>query len=293
LTATIRGSGNLRDVRIAAPSISGLRFLEPQIRDEISAPGDVVGGARTIQWLVVPERAGTFQIAPLGIDTFDPASSTYDRAEAPPLTLVAAGNAVAAGGSDDDSPAANDPAAAGAEGAQRFGPLRTRSQLLRPGKLIGRETWYMALLALAPLAYLSLLLSDALRRRRAALYAATTSKRAARGARKRLFGAETHAASGDARSFYGEVASAIKTIVEVRLGEPIGGLTHPQLRDRLISRGMPEDLAGRTVDELEGCDFARFSAHGVSREEMSHCLDRARALLVRLDRFEAQGEKVA
>jgi len=48
---------------------------------------------------------------------------------------------------------------------------------------------------------------------------------------------------------------------------------------------MEEQLASTIVDELEGCDFARFSAIGVSSAEMQSCLDRTRELLRGLDRF--------
>ena len=49
---------------------------------------------------------------------------------------------------------------------------------------------------------------------------------------------------------------------------------------------MHQDLAHRLIEELEGCDFARFSSVGGSREEMKRCLGRSRALLTRLDRFQ-------
>jgi hypothetical protein len=48
---------------------------------------------------------------------------------------------------------------------------------------------------------------------------------------------------------------------------------------------MPEDLAARLVDELEGAEFARFSASGASPDELARARDRAQALLERIDRF--------
>ena len=44
-------------------------------------------------------------------------------------------------------------------------------------------------------------------------------------------------------------------------------------------------LAETVVDELDGSDFARFSAVGVSPEEMKSCLERTRSLFVKLERF--------
>jgi hypothetical protein len=82
-------------------------------------------------------------------------------------------------------------------------------------------------------------------------------------------------------------------MLEARLGEPTGGLTYDQLRSHLRTRGMDDDLAQRLTDELEGGDFARFSAAGVSSDEMSRCVQRTEALLDRLERFqptEPEGE---
>ena len=289
LRATLRGTGSLADAELPTPSAPGLRFLEPQTHDAIASPNDVVGGTRTIEWLVVPEREGRFSLPPLALATFDPATEQYGRAESAPLTLTVAGGG--GGGSssappsdvgDDDGSAQPAP---GEGSSQRFGPIRTQSALRRASPPLSSAPWYLVVLALPPIALASVLGARALRSRQAARSAATAPKRAAKHARKRLAGAEAYATAGDARAFYAEIATALKSVVEARLGEPIGGLTHQALRAHLRGRGTPDDLTERVVDELEGCDFARFSAHGVSQEEMGRCLDRARALLTRLDRF--------
>src|SRR5690606_17957534 len=77
LTLRATGSGQVRALRIESPSIDGLRVLSPQTRDEINAPGDVVAGVRTYEWLVVPEREGTFRIPPFRVATFDPVTRRY------------------------------------------------------------------------------------------------------------------------------------------------------------------------------------------------------------------------
>ncbi len=286
LTARVRGSGNLRDVRIATPAIDGLSFLEPQIKDEIEAPGDLVGGVRTFEWLVVPRRPGSYALPSLGIATFDPAAGTYGRADAPALTLVAAGNVVAeppaddapttTGANVDDAPADN--------GAS-YGPLRTESALRRRAPTLVEQPWFPFALGAPPALWLAaLLLSAALRRTRARA-SAHAPQQAIRDARRRLAKADTLAKAGDARGCYGELSSALKAALEARLGESVGGLTLSALRGHLVARGMPEDLAARLVDELEGAEFARFSASGASPDELARARDRAQALLERIDRF--------
>lgn len=286
LTARVRGSGNLRDVHIATPVIDGLSILEPQIRDQIEAPGDLVGGTRTFEWLIVPQRPGAFTIPPIGFATFDPANGTYARADSAALTLTAAGAATPAPPPETAEPAPGaEPGEIADEPGAGYGPLRTESALLRPATALSSERWFPWAAATPPLLLLATLLASALRRRAAARTGAKAPERAVKGARKRLAHAESFAATGDARGYYGEVTSALKAVLEARLGEPVGGLTLARLRTRLIERGMPDELATRIVEELEGAEFARFSATGSSREEMSRTSDRVQALTERIDRF--------
>jgi hypothetical protein len=287
LTARVRGTGNLRDVRLPTPAIDGLSFLEPQIKDEIEAPGDLVGGARTFEWLVVPRRPGGYALPSLGFATFDPAAGTYGRAESTPLSLVAAGNVVAEP-RPDDAAADREPAEGGdapADAAASYGPLRTESALRRRAPSIVEQPWFPFALGAPAAGWLVMLIVSAALRRARARAGASAPQRTIRGARKRLARVDALAKAGDARACYGELASALKAALEARLGEPVGGFTLSALRGHLVARGMSEDLATRLVDELEGAEFARFSASGASPDELSRARDRAQALLDRIDRF--------
>ena len=284
LTAIVRGTGNVRDVRLALPEVRGLRILQPQVNDEVIAPGDLVGGSRTYEWLIVPEQPGTHRIPPLELETFDPSVQQYETVRAPALTLLAAGNAVV--DADPDVEPGTPAAEGGAEETVAdFGVVRTRSDFERGSASVASSPWYLLALATPPLVWFSLLLVGFARRRAEARDATQGSHRAIRKARKRLARAEAHASSGDARAFYGEIFHVLEDVLEARLGAAIGGFTHAQLRRHLAERGMDEDLAARAVDELEGLEFARFSAHGVEPEEMRACILRVEALIERLEKF--------
>ena len=63
LTVKVRGEGNLRNLRLPTlASAPGLRFYDPQVRDTIAPSGDVMGGERRIEYLVIPEAAGRYDI---------------------------------------------------------------------------------------------------------------------------------------------------------------------------------------------------------------------------------------
>jgi len=293
LTATISGTGNVSDAQMTLPAIPGVRVLQPQIRDQVTAQGDLVGGTRTIEWLLVPERAGTYTFPDLALPTFDPVRGAYARVAAAPLTLVAAGNAIDSAGPDPTDTTSPDGTNPDSAEPLTLGPVRTRSDLARGVRPVTDSPWFSVALALPPALWLALVLAGVIRRRLRARDGFAVAERAVRVARRRLGKARTLASNGDARGFYGEVSQVLKEVLEVRLGEAVGGYTYSQLLGHLVSRGMEQDLASRLVDELEGLEFARFSVSGVETDEMGHCTRRVGALLERIDRFVPEAGEAA
>lgn len=281
LTAVVRGVGNVRDVRFGQLSIDGIQVLEQPAEDTVEQPNDRVGGMRRMSWLLVPQRPGTFRIPPLVLNAFDPATRRYQSVRGPDLQIIAAGNAIEPDPADvePDEPAVDETEEEIAP--PEFGPIRTHSELRRATPPLSSAPWYFALLAGLPL--LTIVAGVSLRqlRRRRENPKAVPAKR-------RLDQAEKQAASGDARAFYGAVSATLKSAVESKIGEAVGGLTHDALRRDLRQRGMSEEFVRKLIEELEACDFARFSSAGASRDEMDRTLGRARGLLTELDRFRPQ-----
>jgi len=229
----------------------------------------------------VPERPGDFVVPPFRVATFDPRSGTYGVAESQGLVLTAAGNPVAQPAAADGEPA---PAAEQDEDQGAIGPVRTASALWRGAVPIAARPWYPWVALAMPLAWLALVLGGAVRRRLAHAEA-QSPRRTARDVRKKLAVAEAAARAGDARGCYAGIAVALRAAIEGRLGETVGSLTHAQLRRRLVERGMGEELARSIEGELEGIDFARYSAAAAAKDELAAALGRTRDLLASLDRF--------
>lgn len=286
LTLRARGVGPLRQLEVPSPSAPGLRVLEPEIQDEVSAPP--VGGTRTYRWLVVADEPGTHTLGPFEIAVFDPERRSYSVARTPALTLTAAGNPTR------PSDAAEDEATPTAEVDPELslGPIRTRSALSRnPSRSIVEAPWLPHAFALPPLLFVGALLVRVARRRGGGQ--ARASKAKAKSAKRRLAAAAAHASANEPAEFYAAIALALKELLELKLERSVGSLTYPELRKLLIERGLDEALADRVVDELEGCDFARFAAAGIRPEEMDLCLTRARTILEELERFTPRPEEEA
>ena len=102
--------------------------------------------------------------------------------------------------------------------------------------------------------------------------------------RKLFRSAESALQADEPRDFYDRIVASITHALDVRLGEPVGGLPHTELRGRLAAAGFDDDLVGRVINELEGADFARFAASGANRDEMERCLKRTAAIIERIER---------
>ncbi len=284
LTATVRGAGNLKTVRLPTPNVEGLQVLQPEIRDMVEAPDDLVGGTRVFEWLLVPRRPGRFEIGPLALSAFDPSKGSYVPVASQPLTLVAVGKALDREATGEVALSQGQPEK-GEQRAYQFGPVRTSSALKRGRTRVLAAPWYPWVVALGPAAWLMLVTGSFVRRQLASSSAKSAPRRAAREASRRLSKASGWAQRGDASRFYAEVAAAMKALLEAKLAEPVGGFTHPELRAHLVGRGMRQELAAAVTEELDNCDMARFSSAGGDPDEMKRCAERARKLFRQLAGF--------
>ena len=286
LRAQIEGVGNPQDLSLPTPRVDGLRLLAPEIDEAIRAPSDLVQGSRSWRWLIIPQRPGSYRIGPLRLVTFDPTAKQYRTIQTATLRLEAAGAAQADGTEPPRDPShdADDP-----DRGPLLSPIRRTSELLRHRVPLSRNPGFVAALCAPPGVFAFVLAAAALRRRRRRR-STHGVRHTTREARRRLNAAQHRAAAGEVDLFYAEARKLLVDTVEARLEAPIGGLTYPELRRYLASKGMPASVAENLVDELEGTEFARFSAEGASDREVERCVARISALLDALDGFQPTEE---
>jgi hypothetical protein len=258
LTVVVRGVGNVRDVKLAAPAIKGLDVLEPEIKDLIDATGDRVGGTRELRYLLVPRAPGRYELPKFELTTFDPATEKYARVASTPLTLEVVGNAIAAQpGTATTTPDKAEEPTPRPVSTHEWQPIRTQSALARRSALIAEQPWFWPLLGLPALLYAGWQIARSKQRRRQAR-AQTAQSRAENDARSRLDAATNAAKQQDGKAFFSAAAATVLATLQARLGEPATGYTHGELRRYLIERGMNEALVHEVVGLLERADHARF-----------------------------------
>jgi len=268
-----KGVGNVQDLRIGLPPIAGVRTLQPAIRDQQQFQNGKLSGTRSWEWILIAEAPGKHTVPPIDLHFFDPETQEYGSVSTPTLTFTSNGAAVAPSSAIEPANTRPKPRIA------TFGPIRMYSALTRDETPVRERGWFFWLLAFPPALFILIILGTSIARRR-------EQRSATAGAiqRQLIRSAADALRANDPRSFYDRIVASITHALDSHLGEPVGGLPHAALRARLVDAGFDDDLAQRLINELEGADFARFAASGVSKDEMERCLQRTTAIIERVQR---------
>ena len=277
LRVTVDGRGNVKDLVLPRPVLpAALKLYEPTTNDKTSTVRGRIQGRRTQEFLVLPQQTGTFEIPAMELAYFDPDTGRYEKSRTSSLTLaVAPGTgsspvASALGRSDE-------PAARNVLNATALRPLRISASIDRPAPP-WRRAWFLALLALPPLAFVGALAGQAMQRHRAKSDPRAVLRRREYRVRARLAALRTSGQAMDDAAFSAEVDGALAELLSLRLGLPVTGLTREALRERLVGAGVPAELQARVARLQDACDEVRF-APGASRMDRAAVLADAEALV--------------
>ena len=262
VTVDVKGIGNVRNVRAPVPAApEGWKSYPPKETVALDAPGGV-GGTKTEEVLLLPERAGTVMIPSVELATFDPETKRYVTLKSDPLRLDVAGDATA--GAAPRSPGLA-PGGAAIENviAAAIRPIRGRSRLARDvGTTFLRSRAFTWLLFLPPFGFGLTVFVERVRGRLASDTQRTQRRHVRNMVRRRLAAAEAHREAGRTTELYIEIDRVLREVLAARLGGSVTGLRREELANLLAERGMPTEVTTRVLAELEACDLARFAPGG-------------------------------
>jgi hypothetical protein len=280
VTLEVKGVGNVRKVRVpAVPTPEGWKGYPPKESVELDTAAGGVGGTKTVEVLLLPERPGTVMLPAVELATFDFEAKRYVTLKTDPLRLDVTGEAAPAG-------TARVPGASGANVENVIGaairPIRARSSLSRDvGTTLLRSRALPWLLFLPPFALVATALFERVRDRLASDTGRTRRRRMRRLVRRHLDAAVAHKEAGRSTAFFIEIDRVLREVLAARLGQGVTGLRREELGALLGERGMPADATARVLGELEACDQARFAPGGESTglPAMAAALERADELI--------------
>lgn len=261
----LEGSGNVKNV--APPKLTGpasLKIYDPTTTDKVTPVRNKVQGRRVVEYLVMPQRTGTFTLPALEFPFFDARARKYEVARTEPITLTVESSAgsglpsAATPSKVDDS--ANEPKNVLTPGGLR--PVRYQARFVAPSEPPWKRAYFVPLVA-APLGLLlGFALLGGVRGRLATRSEADRGRQQAKAARKRLVEAEKLQSGADAGAFYTEVEKALHGFLGARLGVPVTGLTRDVIGERMTAVGVAPERRARVLYVLEACDLGRYGGGG-------------------------------
>ena len=287
LTLTLSGQGNVRKLPVPAlGKLDGWKVYDPKIAVNIES-GDVVHGTKTVEYLLLPERAGTTTIPPFSMPFFDPGAQSYLSEKTAPVKIEVSGEAAPATAGTSKGKLNLNAAPTGMENVLGLDirPLHARPSLHRDlGTTFYRSRFFLGVLLFPPIAFGLTALVGRVRERLSQDTEGARRRRLRRLVRRRLGAAEKHMEAGQTGPFFIEIDRVLREFLSGKLGRPVTGLSRDELRTHLGTAGLPAELVDRTIAALEECDRARFTPGGSSEAEMRAALDRAGEVILQIER---------
>lgn len=267
ITVTVTGTGNLDLITsLVIPDLSGFRTYDPKVSDTIFNSGFTVGGVKSWEYVLMPQRQGTIDIAPFALNYFNPKTKKYETVKAESIHLTVTPGEV----TNDAAQVVRGRNNALSNIAQDIVYIKPDKSVLasRNSRLYDQALFYM--LYLLPLG--GFIAAFVVKKRRDEIERNTGLKRklnAWKNAETRLKKADSLTGTGNGEAFHGILHEAVTEYLGDIMNVDTGALTNADLEQTMKKHGLDSELAEKTRRTIELCDFVRFSSsnHGIEMQE--------------------------
>ena len=266
LTLTVTGTGNIELLKMPEPTFPpDFEVYDPKIITTTNNTANGLSGTKKAEYLVIPRRAGSFNLTPVEFSYFNPSTGSYASLISEIYSIQVEKGA--AGEGDEGSIFASNQ-----EGIKYLGSdirhiMTGNPKLKSTGTtFFATPGYFVALLALL-LTFIVLLLVSKKREELKQDNAANRNRKATKVARGRLKKAEQYLKVKDQDKFYVEMSQALWGYIADKLGIERSKLSMDTVSETMKGKNVPDDLTQQFVDTLNSCEFARF-APGSAEEKM-------------------------
>ncbi len=255
LKLEISGTGNLKLIRNPDVAFPGnFEVYDPVVNNSFNVTTNGLTGIRTIEYMAIPRYEGDYTIPPTEFSYFDLNTNSYKTLATPEYKLQIAK------GDPGSTAASNFVNRQDVKVEQDIRFLKTDepSYHSRSNFFAGSLhywLWYTIPFLLLIIYYL---FNRKLARENANV-AMMRNKKANKMAIRRLKTAEKYLKAHDKERFYDEVLRALWGYFSDKLSIPLAVLSKNNIESELSGHGISDELAGRFIDILDSCEFARYA----------------------------------
>ena len=266
LTLTVNGTGNIELLQMPEPVFPpDFEVYDPKIVTSTSNGANGLSGTKKAEYLVIPRRAGSFDLAPITFSYFNPSNGAYTTLQSDAY-IVQVEKGAGGEGSEGSIYASNQ------EGIKYLGSdirhIMTGNPRLKPvhSAFFATVPYFVILLAML-LIFIILLAISKKREELKQDNAANRNRKADKVARGRLKNANQYLKTKDQDKFYVEMSQALWGYIADKLGIERSKLSMDTVNETMKTKNVPDELTQQFVDTLNSCEFARF-APGSAEEKM-------------------------
>ncbi len=256
---TIAGTGNFR--QIAAPQVAiptSFEALNTKTIDETRPASRGMTGSKQFEYPMIARGEGSFRIEPVKFSYFDPQRAAYRTLETQEVRLEVLADTLSQGSST---------AIVGGPTQRELILLSRDIRFIKHGAPgLRRQGVAFALSplwfgAMAVLIVLSVVIYFYLRRHiiRRKDVVTMRGRRANKVVHARLRMAGEYLRQDKGRRFHDEMLKALWGYMGDKLNIPAANLTKENIRERLLARGIPGDLAAGYIGLITECESAQYS----------------------------------
>ena len=261
IKATITGTGNIRfagNPQIKYPA--DFDVFDPKISNNITQTIQGGKGSRTIETLVIPRHAGTFEIPAVEYSYFNPSTGTYRTLRSRPITI----NVERGEGEEIRSNFTHSQGASVRENVKFLGTdirfIKTGGIILKPINtfIFGSNLFTLGYI-IPIILFILIFIINRKRIKENADIQKVKTKKANKVARKRLKKSADHLKKGNKEAFYEELSRAFWGYTSDKLSIPVSELTRDNAKSILTERGANEELTEEFLGILDTCEYARYA----------------------------------
>jgi len=273
LSIKITGTGNIRLIeKPIIANMPGLKIMDPEVKENIQASGDIVKGSKTFTFPIIPQADGKYVIPAVKMAYFDPGDKNYHTIQTQPFECTASG-------CSQNTPLVE---------ATGLKVLGTDINYIKPDVSVLANVsfdiphWAWLLYLLFPTMILSAFWYRGHQEKLDTDKGYARKHRSDGLVKKRLRQSERHLKANDIKNFYSSLSQAILGFIGDRYNLDTSALTMDQLKMSLASRNVPENSISDLLALIDGCDLARFSPSAISESDPVKFLGKAREALSQL-----------
>lgn len=282
LTLTVSGTGNIELLQMPEPVFPpDFEVYDPKITTSANNTVNGMSGTKKAEYLVIPRRAGTFDINPVEFSFFNIGNGNY-------ATLTSEGYTIEVEKGTADESHESSVYTTNQEGIKYLGSdirhISTGNPRLKPThSVFFATTLYFIILAALLLVFFVLLTVLKKRDQLRQDNAVNRNRKADKVARGRLKKANQYLKSKDQDNFYVELSQALWGYIADKLSIERSKLSMDTVSETMQGKNVPADLTQQFIDTLSACEFARF-APGSAEEKMDDLYSRGLDVITKAEK---------